>query len=151
MHPNAISHHAARHNAANSVHTAALLRERHRIDGADRCGTYNEDNTLSLVKNLLANGTVMTQHDYTYDSYGNRTRHIQNVSSNVLDYSYGYDELSRLVSVVGGISGNESYTYDPLNNLKSRTARGGPAQLDRNSGLLSVALRVRPPELLAAK
>ena len=29
--------------------------------------------------------------------------------------------------------------------------RGGPAQLDRNSGLLSVALRVRPPELLAAK
>lgn len=66
----------------------------------------------------------MTQHDYTYDIYGNRITHNQNVATNTLTYGYGYDELSRLVSVTGGVLGAESYTYDPLNNLKSRLASG---------------------------
>lgn len=98
--------------------------ERRVSNGLTTLYSYNPDNSLQQVRNLLANGAVMSQHDYTYDPYGNRVTHAQNVASNTLNYGYGYDELSRLVSVTGGLLGAESYSYDPLNNLKSRLASG---------------------------
>ena len=82
---------------------------------------YNEDNSLKQLSNLYANGAVLSQHDYGYDAYGNRSTHTENINGTTQNYAYGYDELNRLISVLGGAAGSESHTYDPLNNLKSRT------------------------------
>jgi RHS repeat-associated protein len=82
---------------------------------------YNADNSLNQLTNLFANGNLISQHDYNYDAYGNRINHTENINATVRNYAYGYDELNRLISVIGGANGNESHSYDPLNNLKSRT------------------------------
>ena len=95
--------------------------ERRYSNGLTTRYSYHADNSVKQVQNLRASGTVISQHDYTYDLYGNRLTHDETGTAN--DYTYVYDELNRLVSAANS-AGTETFAYDPLNNLKSRTAGG---------------------------
>ncbi len=90
--------------------------------------TYEYDpagQVLHLV-NTLANGTVISRFDYTYDSRGRRT------SMDTLDgkWNYGYDDLGQLTRAVfasrtGDIPNQDlTYVYDALGN-RIRTIENG--------------------------
>jgi len=83
--------------------------------------TYNPDNTLSQVVNRSSNNIVISQHDYTYDGFGNRQTHTEQVGTARTPYTYLYDELNRLTEVQNNATLVERYTYDPLNNRLSKS------------------------------
>ncbi len=83
--------------------------------------TYNPDNTLSQVVNRASGSTVISQHDYTYDGFGNRQTHTEQVGTARTPYTYLYDELNRLTEVQNNATLVERYTYDPLNNRLSKS------------------------------
>ena len=110
------------HRKVNPRYDAGGRRtERRHSNGLATRYTYHADNSVKQVQNLRASGTVISQHDYTYDLYGNRVSHAE--ADPALSYTYVYDELNRLVSATGS-AGTESFAYDVLNNLKARTAGG---------------------------
>lgn len=88
---------------------------------------YNADNTLQQVANLTGTGTIVSQHDYTYDSFGNRRTHIERIGTTSTPYRYSYDELNRLTEVRNDTTGTliEGYGYDPLNNRITKTDNSG--------------------------
>lgn len=103
--------------------------------------TYRADNRLTRLVNL-ADTTIVSQHDYTYDDasagIGNRITHTENIAGNTISYSYGYDALSRLISVTAPAVPNadpnkaipaiaQGYTYDVLGNRTSFTPDGTTA------------------------
>ena len=69
---------------------------------------------LSEVLTYDANGNITKINDWTNDlSDGPRTK------------IFGYDALNRLTSAqAAGLWGTESYTYDPLNNIRTRVTGG---------------------------
>jgi len=79
---------------------------------------YNPDNTLRQLVNRSAAATVLTQHDYTYDSVGNRIKHIEKSGATTTVYDYVYDPLDRLTQVRNG---TEDYAYDPLHSRTGKT------------------------------
>ncbi|WP_028582814.1 RHS repeat-associated core domain-containing protein [Desulfogranum japonicum] len=83
--------------------------------------TYYADDKVRRVVHGQGTKTVFQQSDYTYDGYGNVDRYTENVGGNTLAYSYGYDELNRLLTVSGGDPDqDEQYSYDALGNRISR-------------------------------
>jgi RHS repeat-associated protein len=96
--------------------------ERVAANGLVTSYAYNADNSLKQLINLFANRTdLISQHDYTYDAYGNRSNHDENINGITQSYTYSYDALNRLISALDTQGGSQSQSYDPLNNLKSRT------------------------------
>ena len=98
------------------------LTERFFPNGASTRYTYNADNTLAQVVNLMGS-TVLTQHDYTYDGVRNRQTHTENIGGTVTPYKYVYDPLNRLTEVRNNTTNAliEGYSYDVLGNRLSKT------------------------------
>ena len=93
-------------------------------NGVNADYAYNPDNTLASVINRHDN-TVISSHIYTYDTLSNRDSQAETLNGSTLNYSYGYDELNRLIQVDNGTPAQlETYTYDPLNNRTSKTLGG---------------------------
>ncbi|WP_458250536.1 RHS repeat-associated core domain-containing protein [Geobacter anodireducens] len=83
---------------------------------------YNADNSLKQVVNRTDTNTIVSQHDYTYDAYGNRSLHTEKIDATTTPYQYVYDELHRLTEVRDNSTASliEGYSYDPLNNRLTR-------------------------------
>jgi RHS repeat-associated protein len=81
---------------------------------------WNKDNSLRQLTNYTGSESArLSQHTYTYDARGRRTRLIEEISGQVsYTYNYTYDDLGRLTAA--NRSGrNETYTYDEVDNRTS--------------------------------
>jgi YD repeat-containing protein len=95
--------------------------------------TYVADQCRSDLKNcrqLLSNfsyghgGIAQLSEDLDYDKNGNITA-VTDLAGGPRTKAFGYDALNRLTSArSGGLAINETYAYDPLNNLRSRLVGG---------------------------
>ncbi|MEY2159389.1 MULTISPECIES: hypothetical protein [unclassified Rhodanobacter] len=69
-------------------------------------------------------GTLNLSEDVVYDSNGNITN-VNDLTSGQRSKQFQYDGLNRLTNAVApALWGTESYTYDPLNNLRTRLSAG---------------------------
>ncbi len=76
----------------------------------------NPDNTLQKLNNTRRL-SVISSHMYTYDALGNRQTQAETIAGNLLNYTYGYDPLNRLIQVQNGTATQqENYSYDPIGN-----------------------------------
>jgi YD repeat-containing protein len=107
-----------------------------------------EENTRQLLSNFTYGkpGTLNLSEDLLYDANGNITN-INDVANGQRTKSFGYDGLNRLTSAqASNLWGAESYTYDPLNNIQTRTM-GGQAytyNYDTTNLLRSITLAGSP-------
>jgi len=104
------------------------LTEQQFVNGEATRYRYNADDSLAQLVNLAANRTVISQHDYTYDGFGNRATQADLIRTVTTNRTYTYDPLDRLTAVRDADNGNtliEGYDYDPLNNRRSVTAADG--------------------------
>jgi YD repeat-containing protein len=91
-----------------------------------------QQNSRLLLNNFSygLNGSSNLSETLTYDANGN----ITNVNDNVNGQrtkSFGYDPLNRLTNATAsGLYGAESYSYDALNNLRTRLTGGNTLTLD---------------------
>jgi YD repeat-containing protein len=88
-----------------------------------------QQNARQLTSNFSdgAGSTLDLSEDFTYDADGNITAVNDLTSGSLRSKSFGYDALNRLTSASApNLYGTESYTYDPINNL--RTVMQGPTQ-----------------------
>ncbi|WP_266169231.1 hypothetical protein [Dyella subtropica] len=102
-------------------------------DGDLQSFTYGNGTSYLAQKNarqLLSNfsygktGTLNVSEDYTYDGNGNITN-ITDLASGQRTKALSYDTLNRLTQAqANGLWGTESYSYDPLNNIRSRVSGG---------------------------
>jgi len=99
------------------------LVEKNFPNGVSARYTYNADNTLAQLVNRHGSGTIVSQHDYTYDTIGNRITHNELINGTTTPYGYVYDPLSRLTQVTNTQTSAvlESYSYDALGNRLSKT------------------------------
>jgi YD repeat-containing protein len=85
-----------------------------------------EQNARQLLSNF-SYGTASTlnlSEDFTYDADGNITR-VDDLAGGPRNKVFAYDGLNRLVqATASALWGAESYTYDPLNNLRTRLSAG---------------------------
>ena len=79
--------------------------------------TYNEDNTLKLLENKNAEGTVIESFSYTYDGAKNILTKIDCKGTT----TYAYDSLNRLWKVTEPTGKVTSYLYDEAGNRASET------------------------------
>ncbi|BCL12656.1 hypothetical protein GCM10017556_03950 [Micromonospora sagamiensis] len=94
--------------------------------------TYFLDGLLKTQVEKKPNGTLVSQHTYTYDPNGNRTRDVakkMNADNHsaylntTSDYTYDpRDRLSRLVKTGDGAD-TETYVHDPNNNVINQTIK----------------------------
>lgn len=118
----------------------------------DQVAGFNYGNGASYVaqqnaRQLLSNfsygvgSTLNLSEDYTYDPDGNITN-VNDLVNGQRTKSFGYDPLNRLKSATASnLYGAESYTYDALNNLRTRLTGGNTLTLnyDASNRLASVA------------
>jgi YD repeat-containing protein len=103
-----------------SFDPAGRLIQKRLANGTSSHYQYNPDGSLAQLVNS-ANGSLISQHDYSYDGTGNRITQSEKINGTTINYAYSYDELGRLTQVANGTAANqENYSYDPLNN---RTAK----------------------------
>ena len=87
-----------------------------------------EENARHLVSNF-SDGTVSAlalSEDLAYDPNGNITS-VTDLVNGTRSKTFGYDDLNRLTSAAAPnlfVNGPESYTYDPINNLRTRLTQG---------------------------
>jgi len=119
----------------------------------DQVAGFNYGNGASYVaqqnaRQLLNNfsygvgSTLNVSEDYSYDADGNITAVNDLVPNGTRSKAFGYDALNRLTSATAsGLYGTESYTYDALNNLRTRLTGGNTLTLnyDASNRLASVA------------
>ncbi|MEU5726133.1 RHS repeat-associated core domain-containing protein, partial [Micromonospora sp. NPDC047738] len=105
--------------------------------------TYYLDGLLNTQVEKKPNGTLVSEHTYTYDLNGNRTRDVakkmnaDNHSAYLNTTSdYTYDPRDRLTNLVktGDGAGSETYVHDANNNVINQTVKGTPTtyNYDRN-------------------
>lgn len=85
-----------------------------------------EQNARQLLSNFsYGKGSALNlSEDYGYDANGNITQ-VTDLVDGRRTKAFGYDELNRLSSATAtNLWGTESYTYDPLNNIRSRVGNG---------------------------
>ena len=97
--------------------------------GVNTRHSYNADNTLQLVEHRSASGTQFGEHEYTYNTVGQRAtaEHRDLTCATTTTETYTYDTLNRLTSVSTlevenaqtTVDETESYTYDALNNRRT--------------------------------
>jgi YD repeat-containing protein len=106
-------------------------------DGAVKYFSYGngaaylaDQNLRQLVSEFSYTKSSVTQlsEELSYDANGNITK-VNDRTGDETDgprsKTFGYDALNRLTSAqAAGLWGTESYTYDPLNNLRSRVSGG---------------------------
>jgi len=102
-------------------------------DGDLASFTYGSGDSYAAQKNvrqLLSNftygngGTLKLSEDYAYDKNGNIST-ITDLTSGTRTKSFGYDTLNRLTQAqANNLWGTETYSYDPLNNIRSRVSGG---------------------------
>lgn len=83
--------------------------------------TYNEDNTLKLLENKNAEGTVIESFSYTYDGAKNILTKVDCKGTT----TYAYDSLNRLWKVTEPTGKVTSYLYDEAGNRASETVIEG--------------------------
>ena len=102
-------------------------------NGVNAHYSYNEDNTLQHLEHRTIGGTLLAEHEYTYDAVGNRDTYTDTdpSCSMVTTATYNYDELNRLIQVITDEdtgsqinSTTESYAYDILGNRTTQTKNG---------------------------
>ncbi|WP_081700034.1 hypothetical protein [Rhodanobacter sp. OR87] len=89
-------------------------------------GYVAEQNTRQLLSNFTfgTTSTLNLSEDFTYDVNGNITQ-VTDLAGGPRSKTFGYDALNRLTSATAnGLWGTESYTYDPINNLRTRLSAG---------------------------
>ena len=103
------------------------LLERRFGNGAGSRFAWNADGTLAQRQNFASATTLVSQHDYTYDALGRRTRHLEQIAGTATDYRYAYDGLGRLTEARNGSNNAllEGYSYDLLGNRLTRTTASG--------------------------
>ena len=85
-----------------------------------------QKNARQLLSNFsYAQGSTLNlSEDFVYDGNGNITN-INDLAGGPRTKSFGYDALNRLTSAqAAGLWGTETYSYDPLNNIRSRVSDG---------------------------
>ena len=83
---------------------------------------YNADSTLSQVINHSNSTTIISQHNYLYDGFGNRRQATDQINGVSQTNTYTYDSLDRLLTAKHGtVTLDEAYSYDPLNNISRQT------------------------------
>jgi YD repeat-containing protein len=85
-----------------------------------------EENLRLLLSNFTygKSGTLNLSEDLLYDGNGNITN-INDLATGQRTKLFGYDGLNRLTSAQSSnLWGTESYTYDTLNNIQTRTTGG---------------------------
>ena len=103
---------------------AGRLKEKWFSNGVNTRYNYNNDDTLEQLSNRADNGTLISQHDYSYDGHGNRNSHLELINGMSKNFSYDYDPLNRLTAVRDADNANallEAYDYDQWNNRRSTT------------------------------
>ncbi|WP_266157345.1 hypothetical protein [Dyella silvatica] len=86
-----------------------------------------EQNTRLLLSNFSygKGSTLNLSEDYGYDANGNISGITDLTTGGTRTKTFGYDTLNRLTQAQAtNLWGTESYQYDPLNNLRSRTSSG---------------------------
>ncbi|MFU8874456.1 DNRLRE domain-containing protein [Micromonospora sp. SL4-19] len=112
--------------------------------------TYYLDGLLNTQAEKKPNGTLVSEHTYTYDPNGNRTRDVakkmnaDNHSAYLNTTSdYTYDPRNRLATLTktGDGAGTETYAHDANNNVISQTVKGATTTFnyDRNRLLTASA------------
>ncbi|GAB2584009.1 RHS repeat protein [Dyella jejuensis] len=90
---------------------------------------FTEQNARQLPRNLsyaLPNGNLLFSQDFSYDANGNLTRADDLAEGSNSQRQFGYDSLNRLTRATApSPSDAETYSYDPLNNIRSITADTG--------------------------
>ena len=83
---------------------------------------YNPDNTLTTITNR-SNGTLVSQHAYTYNGTGNRDTLTDTLGTTTNTYRFTYDSNERLKGIWNATTNTqlEGYVYDALGNRLSRT------------------------------
>jgi len=108
-------------------------------NGTETVYSYDALSRLTSVVNRQsgAAGAIISSHKYTLNAAGQRIK-IEEQGSVV---EYGYDNLNRLTSEKrdGVVELDDSYTYDPVGNRRTKAALGGNASYiyDANDRLLS--------------
>jgi YD repeat-containing protein len=102
-------------------------------DGDVASFTFGNGDSYAVQKNarlLLSNftygngSTLKVSEDYAYDANGNIST-INDLAGGLRSKVFGYDTLNRLTQAQAtNLWGTESYTYDPLNNIRSRISGG---------------------------
>lgn len=85
-----------------------------------------QKNARQLLSNFTyAKGSALNvSEDISYDGNGN-IGSINDLAGGVRSKSFGYDGLNRLTNAQApAMWGTETYTYDPINNLRTRLAAG---------------------------
>ncbi|EIL89209.1 RHS repeat domain-containing protein, partial [Rhodanobacter spathiphylli] len=85
-----------------------------------------EQNTRQQLSNLSygQDGTPYFSEDLGYDKNGNITT-VADLADGPRNKAFSYDALNRLTSAqADGLWGTESYTYDALNNIRTRISGG---------------------------
>ena len=96
--------------------------------GATQTTGFDNAQNVSSVVGKSSTGTTLTSFAYTYANGANDTPLVQTATENdpvaSNTYTYAYDALNRLTgaSVTSGTGTAYSYTYDPDNNMLTRTA-----------------------------
>ncbi|OOG64721.1 hypothetical protein B0E46_04725 [Rhodanobacter sp. B04] len=89
-------------------------------------GYVAQQNARQLLSNFSygAGSTLNVSEDMVYDNDGNITN-VNDLTGGQRSKQFQYDGLNRLTSAVApSLWGTESYTYDPLNNLRTRLSAG---------------------------
>lgn len=83
---------------------------------------FAEQNVRSLPRNLsyvLPSGQLLFSQDFSYDPNGNLTQANDLLQDSPSQRNFQYDTLNRLTrATLPGATNSESYSYDPLNNLR---------------------------------
>jgi YD repeat-containing protein len=84
-----------------------------------------QQNARQLLSNFsYGASSLKISEDYSYDADGNIT-HVNDLVNGQRSKTFGYDALNRLISATASnLYGTENYTYDALNNLRTRLAGG---------------------------
>ncbi|MCO5974143.1 golvesin C-terminal-like domain-containing protein [Actinoallomurus soli] len=109
---------------------------------------YFLDGSLQHQVEKKPNGTIVSEHTYSYDPNGNKTQDVATTmnADNHAAYlntttDYTYDPLDRIAQVTktGASSDTETYLHDANNNVVSQTLKGTTTTLtyDRNRLLTS--------------
>ncbi|MDE2154877.1 MAG: hypothetical protein KGJ32_03135 [Xanthomonadaceae bacterium] len=89
-------------------------------------GHVAEQNARQLPSNFTDGtaGTLNLSEDFSYDADGNITQ-VNDLTGGPRSKTFGYDGLNRLTSATATrLWGTETYSYDPLNNLRTRVGNG---------------------------
>lgn len=102
-----------------------------------------EQNARQLLSNFSygAGSSLALSEDYSYDANANITN-VNDLVSGKRTKSFSYDALNRLTgATASNLYGAESYTYDALNNLRTRITGGNTLTLnyDASNHLANVA------------